>query len=112
MDFVFFGQELPERAPATVGHVFDVEGNQWSSMLDVVVALLAGQNVSIRQATESELKRAEALIGLRDAGYHIAHCVHHLLEQDGPDVVTGALAHVRDVLESADAFVPYQLLDQ
>jgi len=111
MEFVFFGEELPNRAPDVVGHVFDVEGNTWSSMLDVTVALLAGQDVSIRQATESELKRAEALIGLRDAGYHIAQCVLHLLEQDGPEVVSAALAHVRGVLESADEFVQYQLLD-
>lgn len=112
MEFVFFGEELPNRAPDVIGHVFDVEGNQWSSMLDVTVALLAGQNASIRQATESELARAAALIGLQDAGYHIALCVHQLLEQDGPEVVSGALAHVRGVLESADEFVPYQLLDQ
>lgn len=112
MEFVFFGEDLPNRAPDVIGHVYDVEGSRWASMLDVAVAMLEWKNVSIRPATESELARAAALIGLQDAGYHIALCIHQLLEQDGRDAVAGALAHVHSVLESADEFVPYQLLDQ
>lgn len=113
MEFVFFGEELPNRAPDVVGHVFDVEGNQWASMLDVVVALLSGKNVSIRQATESELKRAEALILVQELGYGIAWCVGQLMEQDGPEAVDAALEHVRGVFEAADDDgVPYQLLDR
>lgn len=112
MEFVFFGAELPDRAPDVIGHVYEVESGQWASMLDVTVALLEGKNVSIRQATESELRRAAALIGLQDAGYNIALCVHQLLEQNGEEAVSAALTHVRGVLESADDFVQYQLLDQ
>lgn len=112
MEFVFFGEELPSRAPDVIGHVYDVEGGQWASMLDVTVALLAGQDVTIRQATESELNRAAALIGLQDAGYNIALCIHRLMEQNGDEAVSSALAHVRGVLESADELVPYQLLDE
>lgn len=112
MEFVFFGEDLPNRAPDVIGHVYDVAGGQWASMLDVTVALLAGQNVTIRQATESELGRAAALIGLQDAGYNIALCIHQLLEQSGEEAVKAALTHVRGVLESADDFIQYQLLDQ
>jgi hypothetical protein len=112
MEFVFFGEDLPNRAPDVIGHVYDVEGNQWASMFDVILALMEGKKVSIRQATETELKRAEALIVVQELGYNIALCVHQLMEQDGPDAVDAALNHVRGVFESADDGVPYQLLDR
>lgn len=111
MEFVFFGEELPNLAPDIIGHVFDAEGETWASMLDVIVALMEGKNVTVRQASATELARAEALINLHFAGLQVVQCAHCLLEQEGQDAANTAVNRMLEMFHSADD-VTYHLLDQ
>jgi hypothetical protein len=111
MEFVFFGKELPDLAPDVIRPVFDVEGETWASMLDVTVALLEGKDVTVRQASPTEMARAEALVRLHFAGMQIVQSAHCLLEQEGQDAANAAVNRMIDMFYSADD-VTYHLLDQ
>jgi len=111
MEFVFFGEELPNLAPDIIGHVFDAEGETWASMLDVTVALMDGKDITVRQASVTEMARAEALIHLHFAGLQIVQCAHCLLEQEGHDAANSAVNRMLDMFYSADD-VTFHLLDQ
>jgi hypothetical protein len=112
LKYVFFGEDLNRRAPEIFGHTCTDPGMEWVGLVDIGAALLAGNSVSIRHASEAELQRAEALIALRNVGEEMALRIAQLLDHQGSAVVTGALTSVRDALESVDDAVPYQLLDQ
>lgn len=63
MKAVFFGEELEAAAPGVVGCLWDEsESGKWITLLDVVTVLRAGQGVTIRQATEGEMRRASAIV--------------------------------------------------
>jgi len=111
MEYVFFGEELPKLAPEIIGHVFNAEGETWASMLDVTVALMEGKDVTVRQASPTEMARAEALVHLHFAGLQIVQCTHCLLEQEGQDAANAAVNRMIDMFYSADD-VTYHLLDQ
>lgn len=111
MEFVFFGEELPNLAPDVIGHVFDAEGETWASMLDVTVALLEGKDVTVRQASPTEMARAEALVHLHFAGLQIVQSAHCLLEQAGQEAANAAVNRMIDMFYSADD-VTFHLLDQ
>lgn len=111
MEFVFFGKELPDLAPDVIRPVFDAEGETWASMLDVTVALLEGKDVTVRQASATEMARAEALVSLHFAGQKIVQCAHCLLEQDGQEAANSAVNRMIEMFYSADD-VTYHLLDR
>ena len=111
MEFVFFGTELPDLAPDVIRPVFDAEGETWASMLDVTVAVLEGKDVTIRQASPTEMARAEALVHLHFAGLQICQSAHCLLEQAGKDAANAAVNQMIDMFYSADD-VTFHLLDQ
>lgn len=112
MNFVYFGQDLNRRAPDLFGHICNDPMTQWVGLLDISAALQSGHSVSIRHATESELKRAEALIALRNVGEEMARSIHQLLDEHPAAVATAAMTRIRDAIESVEDTVPYQLLDQ
>jgi hypothetical protein len=57
------------------------------------------------------LRRAEALVALRNVGEEIARRITQVLDQQEPAVVMGAITRTREALESADDGGPIQLLD-
>lgn len=112
MKCVFFGEELARRAPEMFGHTCTEPDLKWVGLLDIGAALQAGQSVTIRQASESELQRAEALIALREIGTAMGQRISQILNQHEPAVVSGTITRYREAIESVEDPVPFQLLDQ
>lgn len=64
MQIVHFPEELQARAPDIMGRLRVAHSQKWVTPADVVAVINDGQTVTIRPATEVELKRAEAYMAL------------------------------------------------
>lgn len=111
MQVIFFSQELAARAPAAVGCLFDEGTKNWVTLFDIAAAIERRENVTIRPASESEMKRAEAVAALFDIGVMLGEKVAALLDQDTPEVVRQKITAIRDAMESVETGPP-ELLDR
>lgn len=84
MDFVFFPDHLATRSPGYIGNLCIAPSGQRATLTDVTDALQRRDSVSIRQASEAELKRAEALASLFEIGVLLGQKLETLLDQDAP----------------------------
>lgn len=109
MQVVFFPENLCARAPDILSCLYSWPDNQKTSIPEVIEAIRRNELIMIRPASESELKRAEAMIALFDIGVMIGQKVQVLLDQF-PERVNGKLTAIRDALESVDE--PVSLLDR
>ncbi|WP_425254233.1 hypothetical protein ACPJXG_10890 [Janthinobacterium sp. NFX145] len=81
MKIVYFNPELSARAPDLLGAFCLEPTGQWLTPQDIDNALAAGENVEIRQATETELERAAAVVVLYEIELQLANQVSGLLDQ-------------------------------
>lgn len=111
MQLVFFGSELNQRAPEVVGVFYEPTLPMWVSLQEALGVLMAGHSVSIRPATETEMKRAERLIVLHEVGFQMAKATHEALEDTcEPEEVKAALTALRSALEEASDSMPFPAL--
>jgi hypothetical protein len=99
MQIVHFPEQLGARAPNVMGCLLTAEG-QWVSLFHVADALRSGEAVTIRHATESELKRAESIVALYEVGFMVGTKIRTLLDQEAKDLVTSDGAAVNEQLGS------------
>ncbi|MFC0131398.1 hypothetical protein CR105_03050 [Massilia eurypsychrophila] len=111
MQVVYFSQELQARAPGVLGCLFNEDTKGWVSLIDVAAAIERRENVTVRPATETEMKRAEAVAALFDIGVQLGQKVEALLDQETPEVVRGTITAIREAMESVEAG-PADLLDR
>lgn len=114
MKMVYFGEELCERAPHLMGALLTEPGTQWVELPELVAALRRGEAIEIRQATETEMQRAEGAVALYEIGRQLGFTVSALLDGKEEKVKTGVVTEIRDALESALDIgeVPTDLLDK
>ena len=80
MKIVYFNPELSARAPDLLG-VFCLDpSGQWLTLKDIDDALAGGADVEIRQASETEVERAEAVAVLYEIELQLARQVGGLLD--------------------------------
>ena len=103
MKIVCFNPELSARAPDLLG-VFCLDpSGQWLTLKDIDDALAGGADVEIRQASETEVERAEAVVILYEIELELARRVGGLLDPNAAAIdsvvamVTSAFA--ADVIE-------------
>lgn len=106
MQFVYFPEELNARAPETVGCLCAAPSGEWVSLLDIVAAIQRRETVSIRPASEGEMRRAEAYVALYEIGMMLAEKMEVLLDQETADVATQKTTAIRDAIESIDVELP------
>ncbi|MDO8051136.1 MULTISPECIES: hypothetical protein [unclassified Janthinobacterium] len=113
MKIVYFNPELSTRAPDLLG-VFCMDPNgQWLTLQDIDEVLATGADVEIRQATETEVERAEAVVILYEIELELARRVGGLLDPNAAAIdsvvamVTSAFA--ADVTEPPCDSRPAQL---
>jgi hypothetical protein len=113
MQVVYFGQELHRRAPEVIGCLCLEPDVQWVSLLEVVAAMESGETVTIRPASDSEMKRAESLVQLCEIGEQLGAKIGQLLDGK-PKEALAAITAIRDATEmtlSAD-IAPIKWLDK
>lgn len=111
MQVVFFPEEFHTRAPTIMGHLRAAASHKWVTLNDVIETVRAGQAVTIRPASETELKRAEGYIALYDIGVQLAAHLGELLDQDPAAPADAKLDAGLDALISVDVGLP-QAFDQ
>lgn len=109
-EIVYFGDELQKRAPGAVGQLYFGGTPEWITADDVIEAVKRKIPVCIRPATESEMKRAEALAALYEIGQQIGQRVGQLLDQETPEDIQKAKARMAQTLFAANT--PANLLDK
>lgn len=96
MKIVYFNPELSARAPDLLG-VFCLDpSGHWLTLQDIDEALASGADVEIRQATENEVERAEAIVILYEIELQLARQVGGLLDPN-----TAAVDSVAAMVASA-----------
>lgn len=110
VELVYFGEELCERAPGVVGCLYHGTTKSWVSTMEVLETIRLKMAVQIRPASESEMKRAEALAAMYEIGQQIGEKIEQLLDQEGPE----AAQEVKDRLAQKifESDVPTPLLDK
>ncbi|WUR14718.1 hypothetical protein E7V67_006305 [[Empedobacter] haloabium] len=102
MRAVFFPEELNDRAPNVIGHFCADPGHEWLTLLDIVDAIRRGEEVTIRPATDSELKRADAYISLYEIGTMLGEKLVTLLDREDPGVADAKLAAFAEMVTTSD----------
>lgn len=80
MKIVYFNPELSARAPDLLGVFCADPSGQWLTPQDIDDALAGGADVEIRQASETEVERAEAVAVLYEIELQLARQVGGLLD--------------------------------
>lgn len=80
MEIVYFSEEIQERAPAELGGLYNEATRDWVTIDDVAEAIRRRENVSVRPATPSELKRAEAIAAMFHIGLMLQQKIGTLLD--------------------------------
>lgn len=112
MRAVFFPEELHERAPQIFGHFCEEPGGEWLTLVDLVQAMKRGETVTVRAASESELKRADAYVALFEIGQMLGEKLSTLLDQDPPEDAAARITAFREAMEESDLGAsPVTLLD-
>jgi len=105
MQVVYFPEELHQAAPAIIGHFCVEPTGDWLTLIDVVQVFQAGHTVTIRHATDNELKRAEAFVALYQVGQQLAAKMNAVLDFHPPEKAAEAKAAFEDAL-SVDGHLP------
>lgn len=112
MQFVHFPDSLVESAPAgTLSSLYTSPDNVPAKLLDLIHAITRGETVTVRPATASELKRAEAIIALVQIGSMIGEKFGVLLDQEPENVLHGQLTAMREAMEES-VMHPPEILDR
>lgn len=111
MNVVYFSEELANRAPGHIYPLCEEPSGAWVSLVDVVEAIRRREPVTIRPATEGEMRRAEAATALYEIGLLLSEKLNTLLDQQSPKVFAGAMTALRDAMES-EPILPSVLLDR
>ncbi len=106
MQVVYFGQDLNARAPDSVGCLCEAPEAKWVTIFDVIAAIEAGENVAVRPASESEMRRAEAHVALYEIGWLLGQQMQTLLDQETDESVASKMAALHSGLESIDIQIP------
>jgi hypothetical protein len=88
MQVVYFPREDHEPAPADLGSLYNEATSSWVTINDVAAAIRRRENVSVRPATASELKRAEALSALFQIGLMLQQKIGTLLDGTNSNVLS------------------------
>jgi len=86
IELVYFGNEHRERAGDAVGSVYNSADKEWITPLQVVEAIKLRMAVSIRPATETEMKRMHEHVALYEIGRQLEIKVGHLLDRDAAHI--------------------------
>ena len=105
MQLVYFPEELHQAAPAILGHFCVEPTGDWLTLAEVILVIQAGHTVTVRHATESEVKRAEAFVALYQVGQQLAVKLNAVLDFHPPEKAAEAKAAFEDAL-SVDAHLP------
>ena len=89
-EFIYWPEQLNKAAPQLFGVLSSATPFQWVGLVDVAACVMAGDHVQIRQASASEVKRAESMIALWDIGAKLGEHLENLLDQHGPEAVIEA----------------------
>jgi len=101
MQVAFFSEELMSRGGLPC--FFSQATGQHLAMDELDAAIRRGETVTIRPASSSEMKRAEALVTLVEIGRMIGAKVEALLDQKPREDVTATVTTIRDAIESVGA---------
>lgn len=102
MNVVYFPEIFSERAPSLMGHLCAAPNNEWITLIDVLEHLQAGHSVEIRQASPTELKRADGYIALYEIGQALGEKMRELLDEDAPEEVERKINAVAEALHAID----------
>jgi len=111
MKVVYFSEELAERAPAVMGCMCAAPSGAWVTMADVIGAVRRREEVVIRPASESEMRRAEAFVALFQIGEMLSEKLVTLLDQESPAVAAAKITELREAIEGVE-HGPTELLDR
>lgn len=113
MQAVYFGQELNKRAPDIVGCLYLDPAAKWVTLFDLVAAMDRGETITIRPASQSEMKRAECLVALYEISWQLGAKIGELLDGK-PKEALAAVTAIRDATEATlnDEIAPINWLDQ
>ncbi len=103
---VHFPEELYARAPKAIGRLCLAPSNEWVSLITVAEAVDRGETVTIRPASENELRRADAFVSLYEIGLAMGEKIGILLDKESPDDVKAHITAVREAVESVDLPLP------
>ena len=113
MQIVYF----PESATAShpmISTLYHWESGATMELVDLITAmtqLAPGESLTVRAASPSELKRADAMVALSAIFDNLAEKAGDLLDQCPPQHVTGVLTSIRDAIEATRSG-RNELLDQ
>lgn len=112
MNVVYFGQEFHQRAPDAIGCLCVEPSTEWVSLLDICAAMARGEVVTIRPASEGEMKRAEMLVSIHEIGMQMGMKITELLDGKPKEAMAAATAF-RDAAERTlgPDVAPFTLLD-
>jgi hypothetical protein len=99
MQAVYFGLELNKRAPELIGCLCTEPDIKWINLLDVCAAMAAGETVTIRPASDAEMKRAEGAVALYEIGQQLGAKIGELLDGK-PKEALAAMTAIRDAAET------------
>lgn len=101
MQAVYFPEELNARAPHAIGQFAEIPSTKWLTLVDIVEAIRRGEAITIRPASDSELRRAEAYIAMFEIGAALAEKMHSLLDQETPEAAAAKVAEMSRLLGSS-----------
>lgn len=100
MEIVYFPEELHARAPSTVGVLYFAPTHEWGTLFNVIDVVRSGEAVTIRQATEQEVERAEKRVVLYEIGVQLGAHIGSLLDHEPPEVAAAHCANLAEVIKS------------
>ena len=100
MDIVYFPEELNARAPSTVGVLYFTPTHEWGTLFNLLDVVRSGEDVTIRQATEEEVQRAEKRVVLYEIGVQLGAHIGSLLDHEPPEVAAAQCARLKEAFES------------
>ena len=105
MQLVHFPEAFHQAAPAIIGHFCVDPTGDWLTLGEVILVIQAGHTVTVRHATDNELKRAEAFVALYQVGQQLAAKMNAVLDFHPPEKAAEAKAAFEDAL-SVDGHLP------
>lgn len=109
VELVYFGDAHAARAPGMVGTIYSGAGQEWVTPAEIFEAMELKIPLIVRPASESEMKRMEAIVSMYEIGAEIAQKIGDLLDQNGRDAVASSQQDAAEKLGSLD--LPVRLLD-
>ena len=100
MQVVYFPEELHARAPSAVGVLYFAPTHEWGTLFNVIDVVRAGETVTIRQATEKEVERAEKRVVLHEISVQLGAHIGSLLDHEPPEVAAAHCANLAEVVKS------------